>query len=391
MTSSWTSGVFAGRFRRRRSFGLAWARSATTRGRTISRMRAFRMSWTFAPISGWESTAIENHSGIVDNLRNFKSDPAPIAGTLLPMTARGEAAGYLHRRLAQSATFDFFLLNDTERPATGTLVLLGGQPSGQADGTGEIARPSRRRDQFSYLLKEAEFRDCLRLPKRACGGLSFSISVRAASRANKRDLGCTVWTLQLLPAKWVVRSAFGHFFGCSEHFSPLVRAVVTALRSSRRERSTTVIISAAEWRFRGTQKLATRPVLRLSLKPAGEVGAVQTTAGGRIDTAVIEAVKNGTPLLAIPQADTLSDGVAKQLADAGAFTYSGNVGDVRAPWMGNWYFVRKHPVYDGLPVDQAMGIHYQAKGRGRMGCWWSELRAARRWRLLRGTRGIRLA
>ncbi len=59
----------------------------------------------------------------------------------------------------------------------------------------------------------------------------------------------------------------------------------------------------------------------------------------------------------------LSDGVAKQLAAAGAFAYSGNVGDVRAPWMGNWYFVRKHPVYDGLPVDQAMGIHYQAKGR----------------------------
>ncbi len=39
----------------------------------------------FAVISGWESTAIENHSGIVDNLRNFKSDPAPISGTLTPI------------------------------------------------------------------------------------------------------------------------------------------------------------------------------------------------------------------------------------------------------------------------------------------------------------------
>ena len=33
----------------------------------------------FCAISGWETTAIENHSGIVDNLRNFKSDPRPIA------------------------------------------------------------------------------------------------------------------------------------------------------------------------------------------------------------------------------------------------------------------------------------------------------------------------
>ena len=31
--------------------------------------------------------------------------------------------------------------------------------------------------------------------------------------------------------------------------------------------------------------------------------------------------------------------------------------------MGNWYFVREHPIYAGLPVNQAMGIHYQAKGR----------------------------
>jgi beta-galactosidase len=31
--------------------------------------------------------------------------------------------------------------------------------------------------------------------------------------------------------------------------------------------------------------------------------------------------------------------------------------------MGNWYFVRKHPLYAGLPVNQVMGFHYQTKGR----------------------------
>src|SRR6202522_2527173 len=39
----------------------------------------------FAAISGWESTAIENHSGIVDNLRTFKSDPGPISQTQQPV------------------------------------------------------------------------------------------------------------------------------------------------------------------------------------------------------------------------------------------------------------------------------------------------------------------
>jgi hypothetical protein len=102
----------------------------------------------------------------------------------------------------------------------------------------------------------------------------------------------------------------------------------------------------------------------LEAPPPSDLGPVQQAAQvGHIDPAVLDAVRAGTPLLAIPQADALSDGVAKQLADAGAFAYNGTVGDYRAPWMGNWYFVRKHPLYEGLPMDQAMGIHYQVPGR----------------------------
>lgn len=65
----------------------------------------------------------------------------------------------------------------------------------------------------------------------------------------------------------------------------------------------------------------------------------------------------------VRQSAVHAGGVAKQLDDAGAFSYNGTVGDYRAPWMGNWYFVRRHTLYDGLPVAQAMGIHYQVPGR----------------------------
>jgi hypothetical protein len=102
----------------------------------------------------------------------------------------------------------------------------------------------------------------------------------------------------------------------------------------------------------------------LEAQPATVVGPVVTTTQlGELAAGIVEAVRAGTSLLAIPQADALSEGVAKQLAAAGAFEYNGAVGDFRAPWMGNWYFVRKHPVYAGMPADQPMGIHYQAKGR----------------------------
>ena len=79
----------------------------------------------------------------------------------------------------------------------------------------------------------------------------------------------------------------------------------------------------------------------------------QIIALGHLQTGILDAVRAGTPLLAIPQTDTLSDGVAKELAAAGAFTYNGAVGDFRAPWMGNWYFVREHALFDRPPTKSA--------------------------------------
>jgi hypothetical protein len=84
---------------------------------------------------------------------------------------------------------------------------------------------------------------------------------------------------------------------------------------------------------------------------------------GALSAEVLAAVKAGTPLLVIAQEDGLADGLATQLAAEGAFAYAGQVGKFRAPWMGVWYFLRAHPVYAGLPVDQAMGVLHQAHGR----------------------------
>jgi hypothetical protein len=65
--------------------------------------------------------------------------------------------------------------------------------------------------------------------------------------------------------------------------------------------------------------------------------------------------------------DALSDGIETQFAAAGAFTYKGLVGDLRAPWVGNWMFVREHPTFQSLPVDRALPIHYQAEGKNSNG------------------------
>lgn len=61
--------------------------------------------------------------------------------------------------------------------------------------------------------------------------------------------------------------------------------------------------------------------------------------------------------------DGLADGVAKQLSDLGLFNYAGQVGNLRAPWMGNWNYLRAHPLHAGIPSDTAMSVLHQVEGQ----------------------------
>jgi beta-galactosidase len=313
----------------------------------------------FAVISGWETTAIENHSGIVDNLRNFKSDPTPISGTLTPIRPVAKQRSTSIAR-GQSATFDLYLLNDTPQPATGTLTFTAITPSNKLLKLAEFPAPQHVTDKFSYLIKES-----FQTPPLLEEGLyrfKFSHSSSPLSTQTKeiwvtappmtpiggirRRIGVSGITPQLRKQLEDLTN-FTQFevvdFKHNEEYAVIITSGLTATASSTQNSGDTT---------------------GLENQPGHEIGAVRTTTQlGHIDPYILDVVRLGMPLLAIPQADTLSEGVAKQLAEAGAFTYSGTVGDYRAPWMGNWYFVRQHPIYAGLPINQVMGIHYQTKGR----------------------------
>ena len=322
----------------------------------------------FAVISGWETTAIENHSGIVDNLRNFKSDPAPITGALTPIRPIAKQRSACTAR-GESAIFDLFLLNDTPQPATGTLTFTAVTPSNKLLKLGEFSAPADVTDQFSYLVKEA-----FQTPPLTEEGLyrfKFSLSSSPLSTQTKE-----IWVANPTPPPVPLK----HSFSGPLLFRVLPTRVAISGISVELRRQLSVLIGAPVQNFVQDERYEviitsgltahtsaiqnSGDTTGLENQPGHETGAVQTiTEVGHIDPAILEAVRTGTPLLAIPQADTLSDGVAKQLAALGAFTYNGTVGDYRAPWMGNWYFVRQHPIYSGLPVNQVMGIHYQTKGR----------------------------
>jgi hypothetical protein len=312
----------------------------------------------FAVISGWETTAIENHSGIVDNLRNFKSDPTPISATLQPIRPVAKQRSACTAR-GDSATFDLYLLNDTSEPASGTLTFTAITPSNKLIKLADLPVPTHVPDQFSYLIKEA-----FQTPPLTEEGLyrfKFSLSSAPQSAQTKE-----IWVTEP-PAYKRARALNVAVSGITPALHKQLtdlgpRLGITIGDFATGKKYDVIISSGLTAHASATQNSG--DTTGLENQPGHETGAVQTTTQlGQIDPAVLEAVRAGTPLLAIPQADTLSEGVAKQLAAAGAFTYNGTVGDYRAPWMGNWYFVREHLIYAGLPVNQAMGIHYQAKGR----------------------------
>jgi hypothetical protein len=84
----------------------------------------------------------------------------------------------------------------------------------------------------------------------------------------------------------------------------------------------------------------------------------------KIPPEVLDQVRNGTSLLVLPQDSESAEAFAKTLAAAGAFKFDGMVGKSRASWMGNWVFVRAHPLYAGLPVDEVMHSDYQQQYDG---------------------------
>ena len=311
----------------------------------------------FAVISGWESTAIENHSGIVDNLRNFKSDPKFIAGSLMPVRPVAKQRS-MCTPLGGSAVFDLYLLNDTTEGVNGRLEFSAVSPSGKLLRLGSFDVPKHVKEQFSYLVKDgfatpALGEEGLWRFKFALSGMPLAtqtkeIWVADTKRRQARELKVGVAGItpalrkQLKALPWITVSSFK----AGERYDVIVAAGLTGTASAEQEAGETTGLEAPP----GTRK-----------PEPGETPL--PTQVGALPRSVMDAVSAGTPLLAIPQADTLSDGVAKQLADAGAFTYDSTIGDFRAPWMGNWYFVREHALYAGMPVNQAMGGFYQAKGR----------------------------
>jgi beta-galactosidase len=305
----------------------------------------------FVAISGWESTAIENHSGIVDNFRNCKGDPALIRSSLMPVRP---LAKQRHRCIARAdaAVFDLYLLNDTGIRPRGELIFTMADPRGRETRLGVFAIPQMRPDQFNMHI-ETGF---VTPPLTEEGAYRFTFALSSLPQtAQVRE----IWVADAVLPPLLDRTLRVAVYGVRDDTRAQLQALPSVTVSEFSSAAACDVIVAGGLTAQSTPAQRLGGEAGIQLQRQSNLPSVP----GRLPQEAIAAVKSGMPLFAIAQEDSLADGIALQLSAAGAFRYEGQVGKLRAPWMGNWYFLRAHPVFDAMPVDCAMGGFYQAHGR----------------------------
>ena len=421
-------------------------------------------------ISGWESTAIEDHSGLVDNLRNFKGDPALLAPKLAPLLPVVKPR-QLTCRLGASPVLDLYLLNETGLAAGGKLHLKIIDPSGNTNDLWNGEAPVYRQNHFVYpvkigfvsppLSKEGRFTFQLSLEGKSVAQNSETVLVvnPVAGKLPASHVGI-VGNIVPFQKQWAKSSPvkveryredgkYDMVIAASEptgntihatneikilntddealyqsymrgnsastlcfHFESLpVGKVKVSLYFSetsglaKGERVFDVVVNdhTVLTNFDIAAEVGTNSALvktftveapqgivdiapvnapnnpamfnAIKLEVVGKTVAV--VCGGKtyrdktglvwqpytpatvLSSNLLQRVRAGMPLLVMPGDIGAADKAARQLADAGAFSYAGKIPSARAAWMGNWIFVRQHPLFAGLPVNEVLHGDYQ--------------------------------
>ncbi len=289
-------------------------------------------------ISGWESTTIDNHSGLLDNHRFFKGDPKVIAEACKPELLVIQPRHVILAK-GEKNLVDIFLINETGRTGPQTLTLTGKKPDGSVLFSMKRLVEAAGGDTYGQLLAagvsipEADAAGMLNLEGSLVPQDSKSTSLQETNQVEVIDVaGVTpVQNVAVLepgqevdqtlrevfhvtPTKFSVNDTTNHF-----------DAIILASKFNRQD------LSSAE-----------------SLKNSSEISK-------EVFKAALDRVHDdGGRLILWPDNNRAAEAFAKELGKQNVVKYSGNVGNLNAPWFGSWNFVRKHSLLAGLPVDCSM-------------------------------------
>lgn len=316
----------------------------------IEQARATNMN-DYLVISGWESTTIDNHSGLVDNHRFFKGDPSILRRANLP-----EVLVVRPRKLVlakgQTDTVDVYLINETGRSGPQTLTVSVKRPDGTVIGTTTKTVNATGGETYGELLTSGiDFNadtagmlqvDATLAPHGATGASTLS----QHEQVNVIDPAPALAAGRAAPKVAVLEtdSDIADTLTSTLHITPVPFAQTIADPASPVD----VIVLSSKGRVPDFDALAAGP----AANPAPK-GASKTL------DAVLSRVKNdGTRLVLFGNGEAPSRWMIQELANRKIVTLSDWVGHTGASWFGTWYFVRSHWLFDGLPTNCAMDWRY---------------------------------
>ncbi len=305
-------------------FHDAGSKLTDTWGRILQVIRTDDAS-DYLVINGWEDQPIDSHSGLVDNQRNLKGDPAPIRAALAPLRPVVQPRGVVQSK-GSAPLLDLFLLNETHQGATGTLKLAVTGPDGQTTELASYPAPQHIAHRFAYSVAEA-----VAGPSLAAEGY-YTLRLRLEGSAEAEG---TTRMFVVDPSPRLPRPLRAGVIGSPNMLADLLPHGQLAGEDFRAGTSCDVgVLLGHEKEFDSGEKME------------------------RV-RAMVAAARAGLPLLVLAQTAAGADAAARALAAGGAFQYAGLAGESRGCWMGTWVFLKEHPAYDGLPSNQVMKWEYQ--------------------------------
>lgn len=281
-------------------------------------------------ISGWESTSIDNHSGLLDNHRFFKGDPQTIAAATKPEVLVVQPRRVIVAK-GDKATVDFYLINEVDRKGPQKLAIVARRPDGSVAFTDARTVEAKGGDTYGQLLAQE-----IQVPADAAGMLTIEASLTPVSGAGS--------TLTKHEPIEVLDVASG----------PLSTNVAVV------ENGDEVAKTLRSWGV-NPKPLDSAQLDAIVIAPKA-TGHDQNSAPKPSDELMIrslERVKNeGVRLVLWPDDNFRAENFVRQLREQRVTTGGDRVGNLNAPWFGDWFFVRKHWLLDGLPSGCAMDWRY---------------------------------
>ena len=275
--------------------------------------------------NGWESTKLENHSGIVDVYRNFKADPQIISHYNQPLYVAVKLRSKVVEK-GEKVLADLYLVNEKNLTGECTLRVSAKNEKGYS-----------QVQNFPVFIK---------------GGWIYGQLLKEAVDFSISEKGYTSIEASLIQNNKVVAAGRDEAYAV-ELTSPrqLVYVMDTSGKTQQLLRYANIKYQEAGLVFPAKGILWMGP----QMQPVGRPGD-HPVLNDRLKTeALVSWIAAGNTLIILQNAPYWCE-----LFNVREVTDFTGVQKLGTNWMGGNYFVRKHPLFDGLPVNTAFNWEYQS-------------------------------